>query len=298
MNNFGTDCHSNCPSEWKEDGLFCRPTEYERGLGYPRKLGDGSDDKGMFSRCETLNGMGNCEKNGAIVYPKCKFGYSNVGYSTCRPNTPNCADFNLNSIKNIDLSCGKKIITREPLIGTCGENEVKSAGLCYPKCNSGYSGVGSICLGQPPSGWETCGMGAATRSKCATLNLGKVTNVATIAANIVKLGDSSAETDGAKVERFTQIKDMFESMNKIYDENKVIFDAAQQLVKNDLIIKNSFTSINNVLKLGKHDDAAAEDIARTAAEIATTFHPSGATGKLDTDTYSKCSQFPGSPLHF
>ena len=35
-------------------------------------FGDSLNDKGMRKRCENKHGSGNCEKNGAIFYPKCK----------------------------------------------------------------------------------------------------------------------------------------------------------------------------------------------------------------------------------
>ena len=289
MSRFGFDCHSNCPNGWRDDGLFCRLAEYGRGAGYPWKFGDGLNDNGMFSRCQADNGKGNCEKYGAIVYPKCKSGYSNVGCCICRPNTPKCSDFNLNS--GIDLSCAKKIIIGVPTTGTCGGGQEKSAGLCYPSCNTGYSGVGPVCWGQPPSGWVVCGMGAATTTtKCATIIIGQVASVATIALNIATLGGSSAATAGAKTERLTQLKNLFASLKKIYDENQATFQQAQDLIKDALTIKKSITSLNDAISLGKSDDVTAEDIARTAAEIAAVLDPTGIAGAVAAYTYAKCSK--------
>ncbi len=39
---------------------------------YPWQFGDPLNDSGMFRRCEADHGRGNCEKWGAVVYPKCK----------------------------------------------------------------------------------------------------------------------------------------------------------------------------------------------------------------------------------
>jgi hypothetical protein len=73
-------------------GLFCRLAEYGRGAGVLWKAGDGFQDSGMFSRCLGQAPYG-CEKNGAIVYPKCKPGYQSVRCCICRPSPkPNCAN--------------------------------------------------------------------------------------------------------------------------------------------------------------------------------------------------------------
>lgn len=107
-NNVG-GCISVCPAGWRDDGLFCRLAEYGRGAGYPWKFGDALNDSGMFKRCQADNGAGNCEKWGAVVYPKCKAGFSPFGCCICRPAKPNCEAAGLNS--GIDLSCAKKVTT-------------------------------------------------------------------------------------------------------------------------------------------------------------------------------------------
>ena len=105
--NKGGDCFSVCPSGMRDDGLFCRLTEYGRGAGYSWKFGDALNDKGMIRRCEAANGPGNCQKNGLVFYPKCKTGFNAFGCCICRPNVPKCDALGLN--KGVDLSCGKKI---------------------------------------------------------------------------------------------------------------------------------------------------------------------------------------------
>jgi hypothetical protein len=104
----GLDCQQNCPAGFRNDGLFCRLAEYGRGGGYAWWFSDGFSDRGMFSRCERDNGRGNCEKWGAVVYPKCKSGFSPVGCCICRPAVPNCKALGMNG--GIDLSCAKKLI--------------------------------------------------------------------------------------------------------------------------------------------------------------------------------------------
>lgn len=102
----GDKCASNCPQGWRNDGLFCTLPEYGRGAGFAWKFGDGYNDSGMVKRCENENGKGNCEKNGAIFYPKCKTGYSSIGCCICRPSRPDCSKFGLD--QGVDLSCAKK----------------------------------------------------------------------------------------------------------------------------------------------------------------------------------------------
>jgi hypothetical protein len=72
----GPVCWQSCPSGFRDDGAFCaKPSSYGRGGGYAWKFGDSLNDRGMCSRCERDYGSGNCEKSGAIVYPKCKAGF-------------------------------------------------------------------------------------------------------------------------------------------------------------------------------------------------------------------------------
>ena len=68
----------------------CTQKSYGRGAGYPWRFGDGFNDKGMFARCQKDNGAGNCEKFGAVVYPKCKTGFVPSGCCICISTNPNC----------------------------------------------------------------------------------------------------------------------------------------------------------------------------------------------------------------
>jgi hypothetical protein len=98
-----TICWQRCPagSNFRDDGAYCaKPAAYGRGAGYPWKFGDKLNDSGMFRRCEKKHGKGNCEKNGAIVYPKCKRGYKAAGCCICSPECPT-------GMSNIGVSCAK-----------------------------------------------------------------------------------------------------------------------------------------------------------------------------------------------
>jgi len=45
------NCMLICPQGMRDDGLFCRTTEYGKGAGYPWNFEDSFNDDGMRSRC-------------------------------------------------------------------------------------------------------------------------------------------------------------------------------------------------------------------------------------------------------
>ncbi|MDC0710793.1 hypothetical protein POL68_20115 [Stigmatella sp. ncwal1] len=101
-----TMCIPGCPSGFRDDGLYCfKPNSYGRGAGYPWKFGDSLNDSGMYRRCENDHGAGNCEKNGAIVYPKCKQNFHAVGCCVCSPDCPS-------RTTDIGISCQKHTYDR------------------------------------------------------------------------------------------------------------------------------------------------------------------------------------------
>ena len=143
----GFDCHQNCPPDFKDQGLFCRKTEYGRGGGFPWTFKDGLNkrtrDNGMIRRCEARHGKGNCQKKGAMYYPKCRPGYNPFGCCICRPEKPNCKGLGMGG--QIDLSCAKNIIIGKPHTASCPPGNQYDAGKCYQFCKENYYGVGSVC---------------------------------------------------------------------------------------------------------------------------------------------------------
>lgn len=280
MRRFGFDCHSVCPSGWNDNGLFCRLAEYGRGGGYPWQFGDPLSDRGMYNRCERDKGKGNCEKWGAVVYPKCQPGYSPAGCCICRPTPPACSNFNLNP--GIDLSCAKRIMIGDPVSGVCGDEE-KNGGLCYPRCRAGFKGVGPVCWGAPPAGWVDCGMGAAVSNQvCASTIIGQITSVGTLALKIASLGTSSAAIAGGKLARLSQFTDKFKNLKAIYEKGKKVFDEIQGF-------KAKYDALNNVIEASRADDITAEDIKRISSEIAALIDMSGVSDVIAAYTFPKCS---------
>lgn len=157
----GLNCYQNCPTDsgWADQGLYCRLVEYGRGAGYGWQAADGFSNSGMFSRCEKDNGQGNCEQSGAIVYPKCKAGFSAFGCCICRPAVPNCEALGYNN--GVDLSCAKKVILGASKSMSCDGGLHFDNELCYPPCKAGYYGVGPVCWQNTPPGWNSCGMAVA-----------------------------------------------------------------------------------------------------------------------------------------
>ena len=139
-------CHQQCPSNFHDDGAATciKPEAYGRGAGYPWKFGDGLDSNEMFRRCEADHGTGNCEKYGAIVYPKCRSGFHPIGCCVC---TPRCPD----GMHDIAISCEKDSYGRGAGVfrPTCSDDQEEDAGLCYKKCPDGFHGVGTVC-------WQNC----------------------------------------------------------------------------------------------------------------------------------------------
>ena len=186
---FGFDCHQICPTGWTKQGLFCRKSEYGRGAGFPWKFKDGfrkkKNDRKL--RCEAAHGVGKCEQNGLIYYPKCKPGYKNVGCCICRPHVPDCKALGMN--KGIDLSCAKKIKIGKPKVGLCKPDQEINAGLCYKNCKSGYKGVGPVCWAATPDGMVGCGMGAAkNKFTCGTVIGDQVVGPLTMVWTVATLG--------------------------------------------------------------------------------------------------------------
>ena len=177
----GPVCWQSCPAGWRDDGAFCaKPEPYGRGGGYPWKFGDSLDDSGMKSRCESDHGAGNCEKDGAIYYPKCKANFHKVGCCLCSPDCPS-------GMPDIGVSCTKNTSTRG--VGTvpsCG-NLSYDAGLCYESCPRDFDGVGPICWGKcPPDFPFPCGAGCAVNEEaCAAAVTEMTVETVSVAATIL-----------------------------------------------------------------------------------------------------------------
>jgi hypothetical protein len=177
----GPVCWSSCPSDFRDDGAFCaKPAPYGRGGGYPWQFGDAFNDSGMISRCERDNGQGNCEKDGAIYYPKCKANFHKVGCCVCSPDCPS-------GTTDIGVSCSKDTYGRGVgQIPACTSGLQNDAGLCYGACPRDFDGVGPVCWGKCPAEFPVaCGAGCAvSKEACGAAVTDMTLNTVSVAVNL------------------------------------------------------------------------------------------------------------------
>lgn len=200
-------CYKNCPAGFRDDGLYCgKPAAYTRE-SFPWKIGDPllPNYSGPTGRCEAKYGKGNCERGGALIFPKCNTGFYAVAEgSVCSPVCPS-------GYSDIGVSCKKPTTTRNfTYANTCptGLEKDKTGDICYPTCeqvtgSKDYTGVGPICWQNCPSQQSVdCGAGCATTGlECAksvfTMTSAPIIAAVKIAALIVTFGGSSAATTSA-----------------------------------------------------------------------------------------------------
>jgi hypothetical protein len=232
MYGVGPVCWQNCPAGWTNTGAHCtKPASYGRGGGYPWQFGDALNDTGMFARCEKDNGKGGCEKDGAIVYPKCKAGFHKVGCCVCSPDCPA-------GMLDIGVSCQKQSHARgvgKPM--NCASSLSYDAGLCYPKCPAGSDGVGPVCWGQCSADYPfNCGAACAKDQKmCSLAVIDMVTSTGMVALNIVALV-STAGAGSAAVKAGMVAKSAAGAVAKKTASQAAIAAAKAHLQKNALKI--------------------------------------------------------------
>jgi len=147
----GPVCWQDCLSKaFKNNGAFClKPKSYGRGTGHLSEKNCKNSEKK------------DCEKNGFLWYPKCDTGFSSFGCCVC---SPNC----LGGQVDIGISCTKKTYGRgvgKPMI--CKPDQQEDVGLCYKKCDAGYTGIGPVCWNYCPKGWKPCGALCQEKSSCS-----------------------------------------------------------------------------------------------------------------------------------
>lgn len=254
----GPVCWQDCPSGYRNDGAFCaKPAAYGRGAGYPWKFGDSLNDSGMYSRCQRDHGAGNCEKDGAIVYPKCKAGFHKTGCCICSPNCPS-------GMTDIGVSCAKPSYGRGAGVPMkCAPGEQEDAGLCYTPCkNSAFKGIGPVCWQQCQGGRKDCGAGCATDTlTCVSDTVSMVTSPIMMAVNIVTLGSSSAATKSATLAtKTTKAMEVLKKAEKVADITSKVADVT-------LLAKDVYETTN-----AWADDFIADFANVTTAEVQNTIN--------------------------
>ena len=142
-NGVGPVCWQTCAAEFRDDGAFCaKPEPYGRGAGYPIWDEEKCNREHASHHAERVDiaHSGDCEKTGAMWYPKCREGFHNVGCCICSPNCPP-------GMPDIGVSCTKDSYGRTagtPL-HACKDGYEKDGALCYPLCKTKFKGVGPVC---------------------------------------------------------------------------------------------------------------------------------------------------------
>ena len=144
----------------------------------------------MIQRCEAEHGRGNCERYIGVYYPKCKEGYYSVTFCFCRPiSFSSCKDVGYATNARLDLSCGKDIILGDPTPLFCRPDQEQDGLICYPFCNSGFDGVGSVCWQKCGESQVTCLAGCAVDEfSCVFAGVDMAISATVIAVNIASLG--------------------------------------------------------------------------------------------------------------
>lgn len=169
-------CHKECPSGYTNMGETCHRPVSTRGAS-SMTCPNGYFQSSLTARC----------------HKECPAGYTNTGEFCHRPvstllmSSMICKD----SEERIGARCF-------PVGGSCFNNEENDAGLCYSKCDAGYSGVGPVCWSQCDGSQVNCGAACAkTSADCATTTVDQVFSTLVLAANIASLGLTSGASAGA-----------------------------------------------------------------------------------------------------
>ena len=191
-----TMCVPECPAGFRDDGLYCfKPAPITRD-SYPWKFGDGLSMNDALARCRKAHGRDCVVANAnTMVYSTCPPGYqqapvvTNLCTPVCPPNTT-----------DIGISCQKNTYDRG--VGglmSCAANQQQDAGLCYSRCNAGFSGVGPVCWAACPASLPVnCGASCAKdKDECALAVTDQVTTPIMVAANVALIALTAGAGAGA-----------------------------------------------------------------------------------------------------
>lgn len=199
-------CSRNCPEGWTANGELCNATRavvltgfctgeypnlfdgrcYKSGVELPSGL-----TKTPIGSCPTwyIDAGLSCWRGNPLVIKlkdKCPKDYDLNGTLCNGKSTPvSCPEdyfvqgplCSLNTTKQLNKD--EEVITmkssypRESISHSCRENEENSNGLCYPKCQSGSTGVGPSCWQVCPAHLLSCGIGCANDTKSCSEALQK-----------------------------------------------------------------------------------------------------------------------------
>jgi hypothetical protein len=294
----GPVCWQGCPSGFRDDGAYCfKPEPYGRGVGFPWEIGDPAFSlKNAKRRCEKKHGEGQCEKSGAIYYPKCKPDYRAIGCCVCSPRCPS-------GMTDIGISCQKQSKGRgvgKPM--TCKKGQAYDAGLCYEPCRDHYHGVGPVCWQDCPDTQPVnCGAGCAVHSsQCVKETVSQVLAPLEVASNVAMAvttgGAGNAAVNAAKASAKTAAKTAGKAVAKqtIKNSTKTIANEMMPQIRAKL----------NKKLLKKYAKEVAEEVCWNVAEslaeaaisddldtkdLLISLDPTGIAALADVFTKPKCN---------
>lgn len=171
---YGNKCRGNCRPGYKNTGCTCLRLAISRGAD-SMECPQGYSLSKITRRCSQ----------------DCPDGYTNTGETCFRPAATRGIDSM--SCKPDERKVGARCFPSE---STCGAGREQDAGLCYPSCKAGFTGVGPVCWQKCPGGTAIdCGAGcAATKAECANVVVDQVISPLTLVANIATFGGWTAAT--------------------------------------------------------------------------------------------------------
>jgi hypothetical protein len=260
-----TMCLRKCPSGYVNTGLSCH---VDKALLVPANV----DVCNMKTTCPS--------------------GYTNAGL-LCGLNTPSVPG-GYEALVSGPAASGLDL-TRQPYdrgIGNaptaCLNGKENDTGLCYPKCNTNFSGIGPVCWGQCPAGWTNCGMGCAkSANECAKTAVGQVTAVG-LSATSIGLMIASAGASGAASTAVNQTKipgllGKLNEMKAFYKANETAFQAAGLAAGVGVKTRDLIVGLDN-------PNVTELDIARLSAQIAGLLDPSGLISAGSSFAYDTCDK--------
>ena len=169
----GPTCYVECPQGWRDDITVCKK---------PKNV-----NRVNTRACK--DDTTNCEKIGALWYPKCPEGYHNVGCCVCTPDCP--SDDGDKKWHDTGVDCTKPFYTRGTgRHKTCVSDLEYSVGLCYPKCPTNAIGHAESCFGtcETSQGMMMCSdfLCIDMNDSCAKYMVKEITSAATDLKVLIK----------------------------------------------------------------------------------------------------------------
>jgi hypothetical protein len=235
-------------------------------------------------------GPGNCQQIGLLLYPNLSSNY-NCTLDTCTISCPSgYTDNGLFCAKSINYT---RAISSIPEI--CPSGDSYDAGLCYPNCKPGFSGVGPLCWAACQAGTKypvECGAACAQDTpSCAVDITDQVLATLDVISNVIQL----VATGGAGAAA-TTIKD---AMNNAI--NNGVKEAVKELagkVSKEVVVKQlKEMAIEKGITLAEQTPDVVGDLL-TQSNFSfdwTTFDPTGISGLISAFYRPLCSQVQGVP---